>query len=428
MMKSIAFRTLGCRLNQYETDALASSFDKAGYVITEDEDNADIVIINSCTVTNQSDKKSRQAMQHALKQERSDRLILMTGCSVNNHKEALSQTAGVKYFVENEQKSHILSIVDAHFRGEILDPDTLPEDLFGYAPADRTFHTRSTIKIQDGCDNFCTFCIIPQVRGRAVSRPIQEILENIKQVIEFGYKEIILTGVNIGRYENEGKNFDDLIEEILELPGDFRVRISSIEPDGFGDKLFRLFEHPKLTPHMHICLQSGSERILLQMRRMYTARRFREITEKIRTIIPDFNFTTDIIVGFPGETENDFIETANLAREIGFSHIHTFKYSRRKGTRADRMTDQIKGNEMTRRSEIIRQISESNKRKYRSLMIGKEQKVLIEKIEKGLAIGYGQHYVPIAFPAGENKWNEWAGLRIESIGDEDDPLLYGTLV
>jgi threonylcarbamoyladenosine tRNA methylthiotransferase MtaB len=427
--KKVAFRTLGCRLNQYETDALASAFDKAGYAIVEMEEQADVTIINTCTVTNQSDRKSRQAMNQALRvNQEGQGLVIMTGCSVNNHKEALSMTSGVQYFVENEQKSHILSIVDAHFRGEILDPSTLPEDLFGYAPAQRTFHTRSIIKIQDGCDNFCTFCIIPMVRGRAASRPVKEILENIRQVVEFGYKEVVLTGVNIGRYDFEGKNFDDLIEQILALPGDFRVRISSIEPDGFGDKLFHLFEHPKLCTHMHLCLQSGSERILLAMRRMYTARRFREIAEKIRKITPDFNFTTDIIVGFPGETEADFRETLELSREMQFSHIHTFKYSRRKGTRADRLGEQVPEAVKNERSERIRLLSEENKRAYRSAMIGKEQRVIIEKVEQGMASGYGEHYIPILFPAGALQWNDWARVKLNSLQEGEDLMLEGARV
>ncbi|HRY99269.1 MAG TPA: tRNA (N(6)-L-threonylcarbamoyladenosine(37)-C(2))-methylthiotransferase MtaB [Bacteroidales bacterium] len=429
MHRTVAFRTLGCRLNQYETDALASAFDKDGYSIVELEDEADVVIINTCTVTNQSDRKSRQVMNQAIRRDTDHRkLIIMTGCSVNNHKEALGAISGVSYLVENGQKSQILNIVNSHFRGEMVDPSRLPEDLFGFAAAERTFHTRSIIKIQDGCDNFCTFCIIPEVRGRAVSRPLPDILENIRQVLDFGFKEVVLTGVNIGRYDFDGHNFDDLVEKVLALPGDFRVRISSIEPDGFGDKLYRLFQHPKLAPHMHLCLQSGSERILLQMRRMYTARRFREITDKIRRQRPDFNFTTDIIVGFPGETEADLMETVEFAREIGFSHIHTFKYSKRHGTRAERMPDQLTEAEKNRRSEIIRLVSEENKRKYRESMLGKTQRVIVEKVENGMAMGYGEHYIPVAFPARGLGWNEWASVKLWSLDDGEDPTVRAKMI
>ena len=195
-------------------------------------------------------------------------------------------------------------------------------------------------------------------------------------------------------------NFEDLVEKVLDIPGDFRMRISSIEPEGFGDKLFDLFLHPKLTPHLHMCLQSGSDKILLAMRRQYTVDDFRMMTDKIRKRIPDFNFTTDIMVGFPGETETEFKETCKVVKEIGFSHVHTFKYSVRKGTRAERMPGQVQEKIKTERSLIIRDIAESNKLKYRSSFIGKTQNVLVEKIDKrGIASGYGEHYIPVKFKA-----------------------------
>ena len=187
-------------------------------------------------------------------------------------------------------------------------------DIFGFETVDKSLHTRTSIKVQDGCDNFCTYCIVPSVRGRAVSRPISEILENVKRVVDNGFKEIVITGVNIGRYEYEEYNIEKVIEKIVELPGDFRVRISSLEPDGFGPDFHRLFQHPKMAPHLHLCIQSGSDPILLKMRRMYTVQSFMEIVEKFRKQMPDFNFTTDVIVGFPGETEEDFKQTAEVAR------------------------------------------------------------------------------------------------------------------
>ena len=427
-MKKITFKTLGCRLNQYETDALASQFTNNGYEVVDFNQPADVVVINTCTVTNQSDSKSNQTINQAAKKHK-DAMLVVTGCMVNNHREKLeSNKKNVTWFVDNAHKSSIFSLVDGHYKGEILHPENVNANLFNYEAAKDTFHTRSWVKIQDGCNNFCTFCIIPKVRGRAISRPVNEVLENIRQVVGFGYKEIVLTGVNIGRYDYEGHNFDDVVEKILELPGDFRLRIGSIEPEGFGEKLFDLFSHPKLTPHLHMCLQSGSDKILLAMRRIYTVDSFRQIVEKLRGRYPGFNFTTDIIVGFPGETEADFQQSIQLSRDMGFGHIHTFKYSVRKGTRAERMTDHIPEKVKTGRSEAIRQLADEEKRKYRLSMIGKEQTVLIEKIVNGIARGYGEHFVPVKFPAQNSVANEFVKVKITGLEVDDDPFLAGEVI
>lgn len=422
-MKKIAFKTLGCRLNLFETDALASQFAKNDYKIVDFSEHADIYVINTCTVTNQSDQKSRNAISQADRVNK-QALTIVTGCMATNYKEKLQQSEKIDYVVDNDHKTSILSLVEAHRHGEIVKPEMFNKDLFAYQPADETFHTRSLIKIQDGCDNFCTFCIIPKVRGRAVSRPAKDIFENIKQVVSFGFKEIVLTGVNIGRYQYGELNFEKLVEQILNIPGDFRVRISSIEPDGYSESFFRLFKNPKLAPHMHICLQSGSEDILLKMRRMYTAKQFLETANKIRHAYPDFNLTTDIIVGFPGESEEDFEQTVELAKKIEFGHIHTFKYSVRTGTRAERMPGQVPEKIKSLRSEIIRNISENSKLNYRKSFVGKKQKVLVEKIQKnGFAVGYGENYFPVIFQSkGLNK-NEFYEVIVDGIEIKDEPFM-----
>ncbi len=420
-MKKIAFKTLGCRLNQYETDALASQFQKNGYQLVDFDEQAEVVVVNTCTVTNQSDSKSKQVIKQAAKKH-PDSMLVVTGCMVNNHREKLEKAqSNVTWFVDNEHKSAIFSLIDGHFKGEINHPDHFDKNLFDYQPAEKTFHTRSMIKVQDGCDNFCTFCIIPKVRGRATSRPVAEILDNIKKVVEFGYKEVVLTGVNIGRYNFEDNNFEDLVEQILELPGDFRLRISSIEPEGFGEKLFDLFTHPKLTPHLHLCLQSGSDELLLKMRRMYSLDGFMAIVQKVRQRYPDFNFTTDIIVGFPGESTQDFEQSLAVASEIGFGHIHTFKYSVRKGTRAARMEDHIPEKEKTQRSGVMRKLAESETLKYRQRMLGKEQTVLVEKVVNGMAQGYGENYIPIKFPSDkQNAVNTFIKVKLQNIIQGED--------
>ncbi|MUP38005.1 tRNA (N(6)-L-threonylcarbamoyladenosine(37)-C(2))-methylthiotransferase MtaB [Labilibaculum euxinus] len=426
-MKKVAFKTLGCRLNQYETDALASQFQDKGYELVQFDESADVYVINSCTVTHQSDHKSRNFINQANRRNK-DSVLVVTGCMANNAKEELENRKEINYVVENDQKTSVFSLVEAHFDGEIIHPSKLNADLFSYGATDKGFHTRSMIKIQDGCDNFCTFCIIPSVRGRAASRPIQDILTNIREVISHGAKEIVITGVNIGRYEFEGYQFDDVVEQILNLEGNFRLRISSIEPDGFGDKFLGLLNHPKMTPHLHLCLQSGSEPVLLQMRRMYTAKRFKEIVQTVRAKKPDFNITTDIIIGFPNESEEDFTATCDAIKELNFGHVHTFKYSIRKGTRAERMPNQVDERIKTERSEILRNLSDEIKVNYRKSFIGKTQSVLVEKIDGNIANGYGEHYIPVQFTGENIEKNQFYKVKITDIEDGSDPVLKGEIL
>jgi threonylcarbamoyladenosine tRNA methylthiotransferase MtaB len=419
--RRVAFKTLGCRLNQYETDALVSDFDQAGYEVVDFKEQADVVVVNTCTVTNQSDQKSRNMISQAIRGNQGS-VVVVTGCMATHYKDKLEREEQITYVVENNRKSSVLSLVDAHFNGEIIHPERLIADVFRYSPVDKSLHTRSAIKIQDGCDNFCTFCIIPAVRGRAVSRPLPRIVENVKQTLANGFKELVITGVNIGRYEWEDKRFEDVLEAILDVPGDFRIRISSLEPDGFSDRFYDLFQHPKLAPHLHLCLQSGSDKVLLRMRRMYDLSRFSSIVERFQSQYPGFNFTTDMIVGFPGETEEDFQESMKAVARFDFSHVHTFKYSVRKGTRAERMDNQIAEKVKNRRSEQIRIQSEENREKYLSRFIEQEQTVLIESIDsKGFAKGYGEHYVPIRFKAshlGHNTFHRVVIRKAEGKGEK----------
>jgi threonylcarbamoyladenosine tRNA methylthiotransferase MtaB len=429
MNRKIAFKTLGCRLNQFETDSLVSQFHRHDYEVVDFAEDADVYIVNTCTVTKQGDGKSRRAIYQASRHGDSP-VVIITGCMVNSNKDKLKQLNGVTYFVENEQKSSIYSLVDAHFNGETVNPRQFKKDVFGFEPAEETLHTRSFIKIQDGCDNFCTYCIVPRVRGRAVSRPVEDILHNIREVLGFGFKEIVLTGVNLGRYNHGNISFEQLVEKILNLPGDFRLRISSIEPEGFGDRLFDLFSHPKLAPHLHLCLQSGSDRILRLMNRMYDLGTYLDMINRIREHYPDFNFTTDIISGFPGETDEDFRMTCQVVKETGFSHVHTFKYSVREGTRAGGMEDQVPEKVKTERSSVIRQIALENKIKYRRSLIGKKQVVLVERFSQHtkLAKGYGELYVPVEFPAVPDSHNRFYKVRITGFGAGVDPILRGDVV
>lgn len=419
-MIRIAFKTLGCRVNLYETDALASRFKAAGYDVVDSEDDADVYIVNTCTVTNQSDQKCRQALNQ-IRRSHPAAIIAATGCMVNHRKQELLDSGIINFAVDNERKYALFSIIDSFAKGEPVDPEGFDKDLFCYRPAFDTFHTRSLIKIHDGCNNFCSYCIIPNVRGRATSRCDKEIYENIRQVVSHGFKEIVLTGVNMGRYHYQDVDFEKLVEGILKIDGDFRVRISSIEPDNFSEHFLSLFENPKLAPHMHICLQSGAERTLKDMHRHYTAAQFKDMCDKIKTAIPDFNITTDVIVGFPGETDDDFAESAELCRYVGFSHIHTFKYSKRTGTKAATMPNQVPEAIKTERSAIIRQISAENKLKYFNQMLGKSQKMLVERITTdGTARGYGENYIPLRLKTKELERNTFINVTLKDIINKGD--------
>ena len=425
----VAFKTLGCRVNLFETDALASRFKAGGYEVV-DGSEADVFVVNTCTVTNTSDQKCRQAI-HQIRRKNPNALLVVTGCMVNHRKEELLQEGIADYVIDNERKSALFDIVDEHFKQGHSDPEGYDRDLFSYQPAFDTFHTRSLIKIHDGCNNYCSYCIIPMVRGRATSRPADDIYENIRQVVEHGFKEIVLTGVNMGRYRDGDTDFEQLVEHIINIKGDFRVRVSSIEPDQFSDRFLQLFQHEKLAPHMHVCLQSGSDDTLKRMHRFYTAAQFRDMCQRIKAFRPDFNLTTDLIVGFPGETEATFQESCDFAREIGFSHLHTFKYSKRTGTKAAAMPDQVPEAEKSRRSEIVRAISLENKLRYFEQMKGSTQRMLIERIDsKGVARGYGEHYLPIQIQGEGLQKNSFFDVKINeiiNIGNEEKMAFIGSV-
>ena len=421
MKRTVAFKTLGCRLNQYETDALVSEFDKAGYDLVDFNEKADVVVVNTCTVTNQSDHKSRNTISRAVSKNKGA-VVVVTGCMAENYKQQLEGEEKITYVVDNKRKSTILPLVEAHFSGEIIHPGKVAGDVFGFQAVKKSLHTRSAVKIQDGCDNYCTFCIIPTVRGRAVSRPVDQIIDNVKRTIDNGFKELVVTGVNIGRYEYEKLRFENVLERILDAPGDFRVRISSLEPDGFGDGFVNLFDHPKLMPHLHLCLQSGSDKILLRMRRMYSRKQFAKVVEAFRVKYPDFNFTTDIIVGFPGETDEDFLGTLDAVKEFNFSHVHTFKYSVRRGTRAERMDGQVSEKLKNERSALVRQLSEENKMRYYQSLIGKQQEVLVEKVTKTKASGYGDLYIPVEFAAKSIEKNTIQKIKLTGLAGVGEKL------
>ena len=413
-MKTISFKTLGCRLNLYETDALASKFRERGFVTDGDFENSDaeIYIINTCTITNQSDKKSREYINRAI---RKGSLVIVTGCMAEQYANKYLADHKNVIVVDNKHKNMIVEIVEAYLNGEFSGVDSFKGDVFGFEPAKETFHTRSIIKVQDGCNNFCAYCIVPYVRGRAVSRPVDDILNNINTELSYGFKEVVLTGVNISKYNYNGVDFEQLIKRILAIDKNFRLRIASIEPDDYSDSFIQLFKNPKLAPHIHLCLQSGSNTVLKRMHRHYTREEFLATVEKFRKVVPDFNFTTDIIVGLPGETEEDFLQTLDLAEKICFGHIHVFKYSRRSGTKADQMPDQVDEKIKNARSKQLRTLADRLTQRYLAQMIGKPQTVLTETIENdGFIYGYGENYIRLKIKSANAQPNEFHPIKVSA--------------
>ena len=354
---------------------------------------------------------------------------MLTGCFVDSHWDSL-QDSTATYVVDNKRKSHIPDILSAHFCGEILDIAQLEPQVFSYTTPEQIFRTRTNIKIQDGCDNFCTFCIIPFVRGRAVSRNADSVLQEAKEAIAAGSKELILTGVNMSRYNDSEIRLAALMERILELDGDFRVRLSSIEPDNLSAAFLDLMSHPKFCPHLHLCLQSGSDRILLKMRRMYSLSQYQEIVHCLRKQHEHFNITTDIIVGFPKEEQEDFLQSVEAVSTFGISHVHIFPFSVRSGTRAERMTGTIPAEEQKRRCAILKEHAHAEKIRYRKSLIGTTERILIEKMEQGTrgwqAYGFGQHYAPVCITKMDTVCapNTFRNAYIYGI-QEEDGLLFG---
>lgn len=421
----IAVATLGCKLNQFESDSLATQFRDSGYELVDFAQAADVYVINTCTVTNRGDRKSRNLVNRAA--SRPGSLVLVTGCYAESARDELEARPEVHCVVGNPQKHAILPMVEALARGELVDPASFPADRFRFDSPAQLVHTRGLVKVQDGCDSRCSYCIIPTVRGPGRSRPVEEILEAVTDLVDHGHREVVLTGVNLGRYSFRGLDFVELVARLLELPLDFRMRISSLEPDRLDERFLRLFEHPKLCNHLHLCLQSGSDRLLRAMRRGYTVERFRTVARGLREVDPLFNLTTDVIVGFPGETDEEFRETCRVAEELAFGHIHTFPYSPREGTPAATMANQVPQAVAAERARIVRGIAAGTKRAYRKRLVGTVEEVLVERTNAdGGRSGYGGHYVPVRFAAADAPQNSLRPVLITGISHAGDDELSGS--
>ncbi|NMA60314.1 MAG: tRNA (N(6)-L-threonylcarbamoyladenosine(37)-C(2))-methylthiotransferase MtaB [Firmicutes bacterium] len=402
--KRLATVTLGCKVNQYDTDSVVTQFLEAGYKVVDFNEEADVYLINTCTVTNLGDRKSRQMIRRAAKRNPQGKIVVM-GCLAQTTPEEVAALEGVTLVVGTQGRGRILEEIQALERGEQA---SLVDDIFQITdfedlPAlDFSGRTRATLKIQDGCNQFCTYCRVPFARGRSRSRERESVLAQVEKLVAEGYGEIVLTGIHLGLY---GEDLDpplslaQISREIAETPGLARLRISSVDPHEVTDELLDLLvRHPVLCRHLHIPLQSGSNRVLERMKRNYSREDFLEIVHKIRSQIPEVAITTDIMVGFPGETDQDFLDTLSLAEEVAFSKIHVFQYSPREGTVAARFADQIPGQLKEKRSKRLIELGNTLAQKFHSSFVGQEVEVLVEQQSKTEGTGHTDNYLRVTFP------------------------------
>lgn len=404
MQRVVKFITLGCKVNQYETNAMAQKFLEKGYkVIEEYEQNGekpDICIINTCTVTNMSDRKSRQMLRRE-KENNKNVIVVAVGCYAQVAKNELNKIPEIDLVLGNNEKVDIVKYVEDYINeneNNIEIEDVMQSRLFSdFGDITFTEKTRAVVKIQDGCDRFCSYCIIPYARGRVRSRKPESIISEITKIAEKDIKEVVITGIHIASY---GKDFKeeykliDLLEEINKIYGIERIRLGSIEPllitDEFVERLKKL---DKICHHFHLSLQSGCDETLKRMNRRYTTEQFKEIVKRLRNTYSDVNLTTDIIVGFPGETEEEFEKTYRFLDEIKFYKMHIFKYSQRKGTKAAVMPNQIPGDIKELRSRRLIELSNKNEFEINQKYIGKKVEVLFEEEKEGVFKGHTANYI-----------------------------------
>ena len=423
MKKTVAFCTLGCKVNQYETDAMRGSFEAEGYEVKEFSQEASVYVINTCTVTNMADRKSRQ-MMHRAKKKNPDGIIVAVGCYVQAAKEQLEEDTLIDLVIGNNMKSQVVQIVEQYIQDNrhTEDRDAYVADI-AHSHEYETMHietvsehTRAYIKIQDGCNQFCSYCIIPYARGRVRSRQMEEILEEVRTLAGNGYKEVVLTGIHISSYgldldgrTNVGKGEDfpcdrllALISEIQKTEGIERIRLGSLEPRIITGKLAEgLAKMDKFCPHFHLSLQSGCDSVLERMNRKYTAGEYYERVEILRRFFEDPAITTDVIVGFPGETEEEFAETERFLEKVGFYEMHVFKYSMRQGTVAAARKDQVPEDVKAARSDRLLALEQKQSAAYRERHLHKETSILFEEEKeidgKRYQVGHSKEYIRAAF-------------------------------
>lgn len=428
----VAFYTLGCKVNQYETNAMAQKFLENGYDVVSFEENADIYIINTCTVTNMSDKKSREILRRAKKQNK-DSILVAVGCYAQVNKEKLEEIKEIDLILGTNEKNDIVNFIEKYIKDrtkEEVVTDVMKQINFkDFGTITYTDKNRAAIKVQDGCDRFCSYCIIPYARGRVRSRKIESVVKEAEEISKRGIKEIVITGIHIASY---GKDFKeditliDLLEALNKIPTIERIRLGSLEPKLMTEEFIkRLVKLEKVCDHFHLSLQSGCNSTLKRMNRRYTTEEFYDVVTLLRKAYPNVALTTDIIVGFPGETDEEFEETYKFLEKVDFYKMHVFKYSPRSGTKAAEMENQVDGNKKEERSNRLLELSDKNGINQNKQYIGKIVDVLWEEKKGEWMIGHTTNYIEVKAKSNNNLENEISKVKIDNI---DNLELMGNIV
>ena len=444
MKKTVSFYTLGCKVNQYETNAMEQQFIKNNYEIVENTQKADIYVINTCTVTNMAERKSRQMLRR-VREINPSAVLVVCGCYAQVAKNELEQIPEIDIILGINEKNEIVQIVknymekmaeqDKRSQEAEIDDVSKQKEFLDFGDVTYTEKNRAVVKVQDGCNMFCSYCIIPYARGRIRSRKIESVSE-IEKIAKEKIKEVVITGIHVASY---GKDFDnentskkirliDLLEAINKIDGIDRIRLSSLEPTIVDEEFAtRLSKLDKICDHFHLSLQSGCDETLKRMNRKYTTQIYRDAVATLRKYYPEASFTTDVIVGFPGETDEEFAKTYEFLKEIDFYRLHVFKYSPRRGTVAEKMPNQIDGNKKEERSNKLIELSNSTENKHNQSYIGKTVKVLFEEFEDGFFKGHTTNYMMVKVAGEEEQSDKFVNkildVKIKENNDETRELI-----
>lgn len=430
MPQTVALHTLGCKLNFSETSTIGNEFLKNGYSIVDFKDKADVYVFNTCTVTENAEKECRQLVRRALRNN-PDAYVIVTGCYAQLRPDEISAIDGVDAVLGSNEKFEIFSLLKDFNKKDLSCVFVSPNDdpnYFGKASStDADTRTRAYLKIQDGCDYKCSFCTIPLARGKSRSMNLDLVELEFRNLLEQGYKEIILTGVNVGDYgKNVGTDFYTLLQRLINIDGEFRIRISSIEPNLLNDQIINLAaSSDKICKHFHIPLQSGSNSILKSMQRRYNAEYYQELILKLKNVIPDIGIGVDVIVGYPGESEKEFLETYNFLSELPISYLHVFTYSERPDTKAINLNNSVEVAERRRRNNMLRILSEKKKNQFYFENVGKDLEVLFEsEVNDGMIKGFSSNYIRVENKFEEDVPNQFSIVTIKNIRNQ---LAYGQI-